>query len=50
MEVGSGEIVKLVATDPAAHLDIGVFVEIARHEMVDFQREENRQIFLVRKA
>ena len=49
LEVDSGDVVKIIATDPAAHLDIGVYVEQCGHQLVDFKRIENRQVFLIRK-
>lgn len=49
MEVASGDIVKIIATDPAAHLDIGVFTEQVGHKIIRFTREENQQIFYVEK-
>lgn len=49
MAMASGEVVKIVATDPAAHLDVGVYVNQAGHQMLDFVREANVQIFYIRK-
>jgi tRNA 2-thiouridine synthesizing protein A len=49
-EVSSGHVVKLIATDPAAHLDIGVYVEQTGHLLLDIVREEDRQIFFVKKS
>ncbi len=49
-EVQSGEIVKIIATDPAAHLDIGVYVEQAGHELLLLTREAHLQIFYIKKA
>ncbi len=49
-EVQSGEIVKIIATDPAAHLDIGVYVEQAGHELLSLTREAHLQIFYIKKA
>ncbi len=49
MAVESGEVVKIIATDPAAHLDIGVYLEQAGHTSLHFYREEQKQIFFIRK-
>ncbi|GAB6140016.1 sulfurtransferase TusA [Methylosoma difficile] len=49
MEVKSGDVVKVIATDPAAHLDFGVYVEQTGHTMVDLLKQESVQIFYVRK-
>ena len=49
-EVSSGHVVKLIATDPAAHLDIGVYIEQTGHLMLEIVREDDLQIFFVKKA
>lgn len=49
MEVQSGDIIKIIATDPAAHLDIGVYVDQTGHQMLELTREANVQVFFVRK-
>lgn len=47
--VASGEVVKVTATDPAAHLDFGVFVEQAGHELLDFVKLVDAQVFYIMK-
>jgi tRNA 2-thiouridine synthesizing protein A len=49
MEVQTGGVVKIIATDPAAHLDIGVFVDQTGHQVIEFTRQENIQVFFIRK-
>jgi tRNA 2-thiouridine synthesizing protein A len=49
MEVESGDVVKIIATDPAAHLDIGVYTEQTGHKILEFLKEDGKQIFYVRK-
>lgn len=49
MEAQSGDVVKIIATDPAAHLDIGVYVDQTGHEMLELTRETNGQVFFIRK-
>lgn len=49
MTMASGEVVKVIATDPAAHLDLGVYVDQAGHQMIEFMRQANVQIFFIRK-
>lgn len=49
MEIASGEIVKVIATDPAAHLDFGVYSDQSGHQIVKLIREADRQIFYVKK-
>ena len=48
-ELESGAVVKVIATDPAAHLDFGVYVEQTGHEMVKFLRITEQQVFFIRK-
>ena len=47
--VASGEVIKVTATDPAAHLDIGVFVEQAGHKLLEFIKLADTQVFYVMK-
>ncbi len=49
LEVESKHIIKVIATDPAAHLDIGVYCEQTGHLLADFIKETGRQIFYIRK-
>ena len=49
MEVQSGDVIKIIATDPAAHLDIGVYVDQTGNQLIEFTREVNVQVFFVRK-
>lgn len=48
-EIASGEIVKVIATDPAAHLDIGVYTEQTGHKIINFIKETQLQIFYIKK-
>lgn len=48
-DMGSGEVVRVTATDPAAHLDFGVYAQQTGHEIIEFIREGEQQIFYVRK-
>ena len=50
MEVQSGDVVKIIATDPAAHLDIGVYVEQTGHQLLEVTRQNNVQVFFIRKS
>lgn len=45
----SGEIVRVIATDPAAHLDFGVYSEQTGNQIVEFLKESERQIFYIKK-
>jgi tRNA 2-thiouridine synthesizing protein A len=49
MEMSSGDVVKVIATDPAAHLDFGVYIDQAGHQIVEFIKLSNIQIFYIRK-
>ena len=49
MEIDSGAVVKVIATDPAAHLDFGVYVEQVGHTLVHNVRESERHIFYIQK-
>ncbi|MBK8816300.1 MAG: sulfurtransferase TusA family protein [Methylococcaceae bacterium] len=50
MEVQGGDVVKIIATDPAAHLDIGVYVEQTGHQLLELTRQNNVQVFFIRKS
>jgi tRNA 2-thiouridine synthesizing protein A len=45
-----GKVVRVLATDPAAVLDFGVFVEQAGHDLVHSAEEEGVLCFLIRKG
>lgn len=49
VDMGSGEVVKVIATDPAAHLDFGVFTEQVGHRIIEYVKEDDRQIFFIEK-
>jgi tRNA 2-thiouridine synthesizing protein A len=48
-ELQSGQIVRMIATDPAAHLDIGVYAEQTGNRILEFAREVEVQIFYIMK-
>jgi tRNA 2-thiouridine synthesizing protein A len=48
-QMASGEVVKVIATDPAAHLDFGVYSDQAGHQIIDFIKQWDKQIFYIRK-
>ena len=48
-EMQSGEVVRVLATDPAAHLDFGVYSQQTGHEIIEYIRDDEQQIFYVRK-
>ncbi len=49
VDMQGGQVVKVIATDPAAHLDFGVYTDQAGHQILEFIKESDRQIFYIRK-
>jgi tRNA 2-thiouridine synthesizing protein A len=49
MGMSSGDVVKVIATDPAAHLDFGVYSDQTGHQIIQLIKESNRQIFYFKK-
>jgi tRNA 2-thiouridine synthesizing protein A len=49
MEIDSGKVVKVIATDPAAHLDFGVFMDQAGHIPLKIHKEAEKLIFFIQK-
>jgi tRNA 2-thiouridine synthesizing protein A len=49
MEAENGHIIKITATDPAAHLDFGVFLQQSGHIAIDILRDSEKQIFFIQK-
>ncbi|MCX7095798.1 MAG: sulfurtransferase TusA family protein [Methylobacter sp.] len=47
--MSSGEVVKVIATDPAAHLDFGVYAEQTGHRIIQSIKEADRQVFYFKK-
>jgi tRNA 2-thiouridine synthesizing protein A len=47
--MGSGEVVKVIATDPAAHLDFGVYANQSGHQIIELIKYDDKQIFYIRK-
>lgn len=48
--VEAEQVIQVLATDPAAHLDIGVFVEKSAHQMLQHERDHDVQIFYIKKG
>ena len=49
MEIDSGNVVKVIATDPAVHLDFGVYIHQAGHQLLKVSKDAEKQIFLIQK-
>ena len=48
-ESDSGQIIELIATDPAAKKDVEKFCEILDHKIVSFKKEKDQFIFQIKK-
>jgi tRNA 2-thiouridine synthesizing protein A len=49
-EINTGQIIKLIATDPAAHLDIGVYSQQSGHPLLNVSKQTSSvQVFYVEK-
>jgi tRNA 2-thiouridine synthesizing protein A len=48
-EIASGDVVKVIATDPAAHLDIGVYTDQTGHQIIKLVKQSQTQIFYIKK-
>lgn len=46
----SGQVVRVLASDPASVLDFGVFLEQSGHQLIDQSEESGIFLFLVRKG
>ncbi|MCK9635723.1 sulfurtransferase TusA family protein [Methylobacter sp. Wu8] len=49
MSMSSGEVVKVIATDPAAHLDFGVYSDQTGHQIILLIKESDKQVFYFKK-
>ncbi len=47
--MASGEVVRVIATDPAAHLDFGVFSEQSGNHILESSRSGEKQFFYFQK-
>jgi len=45
--VETGGVIQVMATDPAAHLDIGVFIDKSKHQMLLHERVDDIQYFYI---
>jgi tRNA 2-thiouridine synthesizing protein A len=46
----SGQVVRVLATDPAAVLDFGVFLDQSGHELLSRSEQFGTLVFVIRKA
>ena len=49
MVMASGDVVKVIATDPAAHLDFGVYTNQSGHQIIELIKVDEKQIFYIKK-
>ena len=49
MGMSSGDVVKIIATDPAAHLDFGVYANQSGHQIIELIKHDDEQIFYIKK-
>jgi tRNA 2-thiouridine synthesizing protein A len=49
MNIASGDVVKVIATDPAAHLDFGVYSDQTGHQIIQLIKESETQVFYFKK-
>ncbi|MDB2384611.1 sulfurtransferase TusA [Endozoicomonas sp.] len=48
-DMASGEVLRVVATDPSTRRDIPKFCGFLEHELLDHSEEDNRYYYLIRK-
>jgi tRNA 2-thiouridine synthesizing protein A len=49
MGVASDDVVKIIVTDPAAHLDFGVYANQSGHQIIELIKQDDKQIFYIKK-
>lgn len=49
-EMGMGEVVTVLATDPASNIDIRHFCNITGHELMDATEKDGVVTFIIRKG
>ena len=48
--MATGSVLRLIATDPAAVIDVPHFCVEAGHELVSAQNDRNPQVYLIRRG
>lgn len=48
--MGVGEVLKVLADDPEAEEDISRWVKRNGHELINFKKENNELVFIIKKA
>ena len=49
MEIDSGNVIKVITTDPAVHLDFGVYLHQAGHQLLKLDKHAEKQVFFIQK-
>ena len=49
-EAKTGDVVELIATDPASVRDVKKFCEFLNHELISSKKDEDKLIFKIKKA
>jgi len=47
-KASNGDVIQVLATDPASHLDIGVFIDKSAHQMLLHERDDDIQTFYIK--
>ena len=46
----SGQVVKVIATDPGSERDFQVFAEQSGNQLLEFEKADNRFVYWIRKS
>ena len=49
-EMIKGEYLRVIATDPAAFIDIPVFCQISDNKLIDSSKVESKLVFIIEKS
>tara|TARA_B100000768_G_C11206126_1_gene343931 strand:- start:144 stop:380 length:237 start_codon:yes stop_codon:yes gene_type:complete len=49
-EMNKGEYLRVIATDPAAFIDIPVFCQISDNKLIDSSKVESKLVFIIEKS
>lgn len=49
-ELAAGQYLRLLATDPGSVRDIQAFANLSAHELVSFEQQNDRFVYVLRKA
>ena len=46
----SGQVLKIIATDPSSEKDFYMFVDQTDHQILDFQKDDSAYFYWIKKA